>query len=263
MFLCYENHVNGVKMQTNKSNIQIFWFTTCGKAFFFFFFCSFRKSCLSDINCLQLLPVKKLRGCQGFPSLQQIDSLTGMALQNSLVRYVASLMMFPSCPHVPHSPEDMWELNCPKEQPRKPETDGSPLHSLVQYNNLMFFISTFFSGHLMDYMRHFSYLWPLRDVTIVPLQDRKLKCTRIEGNWMKSCLCPQYVWFRKGQKAVFNCRCITVEAVSQQNRCLKGLIRVFSKFERTTQLVCVFEGNIFNDSVPVKKSLCMFNRNNH
>lgn len=92
-------------MQTHKSNILIFDLQHVGKHI-----CSFRKSCLTDINCLQLLAViagKKVRGCQGFPLLQQIDSLTGMVLQNSLVRYVASLMMFPSCPHVPRPTENM------------------------------------------------------------------------------------------------------------------------------------------------------------
>lgn len=89
-------------MQTHKLNIPIFDLQHVGKHI-----CSFRKSCLTDINCLQLLAVKKVRGCQGFPLLQQIDSLTGMVLQNSLVRYVASLMMFPSCPHVPRRTENM------------------------------------------------------------------------------------------------------------------------------------------------------------
>ena len=65
-------------------------------------FCFFRKSYLIDTNYLQLLAVKKVRGCQGFSFLQQIDSLTGTALQTLLVRYGASPIMFPSCPHVPH-----------------------------------------------------------------------------------------------------------------------------------------------------------------
>lgn len=43
--------------QIKRSN---FWFATCGKVLFLSL--SFRKSCLTDINCLQLLAVKKVRG---------------------------------------------------------------------------------------------------------------------------------------------------------------------------------------------------------
>lgn len=67
--------------------------------------CSFSKTCLTNINYLQLLAVEKGQGLLGF-SICTINWFTdrndaALERHNSLVRYVASLwLMFSSCPHV-------------------------------------------------------------------------------------------------------------------------------------------------------------------
>lgn len=143
-----------------RGNVAIFDLQHVGKNF-----CcrSFRKLCLTDINCLQLLAVREVGGCQGFPFLQQIDSLTGTTLQNSLVRNVASLMMFPSCPHVLRPSENMWELSCP-EGPRKLKID-SPWRTIQCSAFELFFSFSFlkWDGPFRDCMRHRCYLWQRSD----------------------------------------------------------------------------------------------------
>lgn len=76
--------------------------------------------------------------------------------------------------HMSPVPQKTWDLNCPEEQPRKPELYG-PLcirlfSAIIWYSAFTVFFLFFFSGHLTDYMRHFCYLWQLRDVITVPLQ---------------------------------------------------------------------------------------------
>lgn len=148
-----------------------------------FFFRSFRKSRLTDINCLQLLAVKKVRGCQGFPFLRQIDSLTGTALQNSLVRYVASLMMFPHLPTRPASLRKHVRAELSWRTTNRNLSLSPMPHFPFKSNNLTFCFFTR-NGHLMDCMRHCCYLWQLRDVIALRLQIVRQE-TSIPSHWRK------------------------------------------------------------------------------
>lgn len=161
------------------------------------------------INCPQLLAVKKVRGCQGFPFLLQIDSLTGTALQKSVVRYVASLMMLPSCPHVPRPSENMWGLKCPEQQ--KETWDWRPLLWALSINLI---IKAVFRGKLTFEGLDASLLLFMGErcnLLHCRPSDRKHKSTGIEKNWNHA-LTLNMCSFKRPRGLLFNCSRMTVKA---------------------------------------------------